>query len=143
MNIQSIIMTLLVTTISLMTACSNPPAKYQPIVQAIEGGTLTRITDGVIKLPPELAGITPRDEIYIEKKADGRMFVLFPTDYGRGDDLDGYLYCSGGLLPSDYYSIDWGAGSGGTQQHINVAGKQMLSVEEYQPNWYRVTRRLD
>lgn len=116
-------------------------AKFEPILFDIQTGTLIFKTNGALTLPAKFAGNTPKNEIFIEKTLDGSLFVLFPTWYGRGSDLEGLLYCSRPLAPSDSYSIDWGPG--GIHQHMDVGGCNMLSIDALKPNWYKVSRRLD
>lgn len=125
----------------MVMGCSNPAHRFAPAVQKIRDGLLKPDRAGTIHLPAEFKGMTPRNEVYVEQKADGRLLILFPAAYGRGKDIEGYLFCSANLLPSDFYAIDWG--KGGIIQHINVAGWDMLTVENHGTNWYRVTRRLD
>ena len=95
--------------------CNQRSAKFDPVVQEIHSGVIAVPTNGIVQLPQRFAGLTPRDEVYAEKKPDGRLLILFPDWYGRGSDVEGWLYCSGPLQASDYYTIDWGAG--GKQQH--------------------------
>ena len=125
----------------MAVGCSSRSAKFDAVVSDIQSGVLVVHTNGAVRLPAKFASLTPNDEIFVEKKPDGSLFVLFPTWYGRGNDLDGVLYCSRALLPSDYNTIDWGAG--GKQQHIDVGGRDMLTVHDYKPHWYKVSRRLD
>jgi hypothetical protein len=140
MKFQMIIAAVLGTT-SAFIGCSNPTTKFEPIVQQVIDGSLKPNRDGVITVPKEFDEITTNNEAYFEQKSDGRVLILFPTWRGRGDDLEGYLYCSGELLETDYYAIDWG--EGGAQRHFTVAGRDMLTVEPLTPNWYKVVRRLD
>ena len=134
-------LTALLLFASLIFGCNPPAKKFAPIVQAIHSGTLAIPTNGVVTISPNFSGLTARNEVYVEKKADGRLLILFPTKYGRGDDLEGYLYCSGKLQPTDYYTIDHG--SGGRHQYLDVAGRKMLTVKYYKANWHLVSRRLD
>jgi hypothetical protein len=115
--------------------------RYQPIVRGIAAGTLTAPASGILRLSGNFAGVTPRDEIYVETRADGRLLILFPRRYGRGADLEGYLYCRGGLRPADSYVVDWGAS--GVHTHIAVAGRDLLTATPYAPNWYAISRRVD
>src|SRR5436309_3540852 len=85
----------------LGVGCRPQPAKFDPIVKEIQTGALSIPTNGPVRLPPRFHGVTPRDEIFVERKADGRLFVLFPTWYGREEDIEGLLYCSRAPLPSD------------------------------------------
>jgi hypothetical protein len=116
---------------------------YQPIVVAITNGTLVvpPTPGGEVKLSAALSGVTPRDEVIVERRPDGRLFILFPTWYGRGQDIEGWLYCSGPLKSTDFYIVDWGAG--GKVDHIDVADRKMLTVISKGSTWYRVSRRLD
>jgi hypothetical protein len=125
----------------LLSGCSSRSSKFEPVVADIQKGVITLTTNGAIALPPRFANLAPRGEIYAEKKSDGRLLVLFPTWYGRGNDIEGLLYCSASLLPTDFYTVDWGPG--GKQQHMDVAGRDLLRVAEYKAHWYNVTRRLD
>ena len=79
-------------------------------------------------------------KVYVEHRPDGRLFILFPTWYGRGSDIEGWLYCSGPLKPSDFVVVHWGSSG---QPALNAAGYKMLRVESQKPPWYWVTRRLD
>jgi hypothetical protein len=116
-------------------------SRYQPILQQIQRGTLQADPAGVIRLPPAFAGLTPRDEVYIEQKPDGRLFILFPTWYGRGSDIEGYLYCSQALRQSDYYLIHTTRRV--RHQYIDVAGRDLLIATYQRPHWYKISRRLD
>jgi hypothetical protein len=111
------------------------------VLRDLRDGKLTRAAAGRVRLPAKYQELTARDEVFVEEKSDGRLFVLFPTWYGRGDDMDGWLYCSGELRPSDFYTLDWG--TRGKHRHIDIAGRKMLSVTEDRPHWYWFTRRLD
>jgi len=126
---------------SFVTGCGSPADKFAPVVQAIQSGQLSVQTNGIFRLPQRFAGLTPSDDVFVERRPDGVLFVLFPTWYGRRNDLEGFLYCARELQASNYYTIDWGAG--GKRQHIDVAGRDMLTVQNYRSHWYRVTRRLD
>ena len=125
----------------MAVGCNSRSAKFEAVVSDIQSGVFVIHTNGAVRLDPKFAHLTPDEEIFVEKQADGSLFILFPTWYGRGQDLEGILYCSRALLPSDYYTIDWGAGG---KQHIDVGGRDMLTVHDYKPpHWYNVSRRLD
>jgi hypothetical protein len=123
------------------TGCSSRTAKFEPILSDIQSGALAPQANGAVGLPQKFAGATPKNEIFVEKKPDGSLFVLFPTWYGRGADLDGILYCSRALQPPDYYTMDWGPG--GKHQHLAVGGCDLLTVHAYKSHWYIVSRRVD
>ncbi|MCY3023138.1 MAG: hypothetical protein NTW87_29530 [Planctomycetota bacterium] len=114
--------------------------EYTSIVSGIDEGSLAADAKGVLKLPRRLASVAPRGEVYVERKPDGRLFVLFPTWYGHGNDLQGYLYASGPLTAADYYEVDWG--QGGVRRHLDICGRGLLTVSGNGP-YYTVMRRLD
>jgi len=124
-----------------LVGCGSSTARYESVLADIESGVLVAPTNGVLKLPTRFAGLAPQGEMYVETKSGGRLFVLFPTWYGRGSDIEGLLYCSGSLTASDFYTIDWGAG--GKHEHLDVGRRNMLTVSDLKPHWYSVTRRLD
>ena len=126
---------------AFVSGCASPTDKFAAVVEGLQSGQFPIPINGVFLLPQLLAGLTPKDEVFVERKSDGSLFMLFPTWYGRGNDLEGFLYCTRELKPSDYYFIDWGPG--GKQQHIDVAGRDMLTVRTFRSHWYRVSRRLD
>ncbi len=113
---------------------------YLRVIQAIQNGQLGS-KSSIIALPSSYKEIAPRDQVLYERRKDGRLWVLFPTWYGRGADLQGYLYSSGPLKAQDFYTIDWG--SDGVAQHVDACGADMLDVKKIDANWYSVMRRLD
>jgi hypothetical protein len=115
-------------------------AGYMRVLEALQQGELAASRPAV-RLPPSYRGIAADDTVFYERRADGRLLVLFPTWRGRGDDLQGYLYCSSPLTSQDFYALDWGAGE--VAQHVDVCGHSLLSVKKVSPGWYRATRRLD
>jgi hypothetical protein len=124
-----------------LVGCGSSTSRYASVVADIEHGILAAPTNGILRLPARFSAVAPRAEVYVEKKLDGRLLVLFPPWYGRGADMEGFLYCSGALARSDFYCIDWGAG--GVHEHLDVGGRDILTVKDLKPHWYRVTRRLD
>lgn len=139
MNFQ--LSTLIFGMIAASFGCSNATADFEDVVQKVKEGSLKPNKDGVIVVPIKSAEGVVNNEIFVEKRNDGLLLVLFPTKTGRGDDLEGFLYCSRELRPSDYYTVNWG--EGGVHKHIDVATRYLLTVERLTPNWYSVSRRLD
>ena len=131
------------TVVVAWVVLSRPPVgAYIPVVTAMSNGTIAIPAGaGIVQLPAAFAGLTPKNEVIVERRAGGRLFILFPTWYGRGADLEGWLYTSGPLVATDYYTIDWG--TGGVHQHLDVADCKMLSVGRPQSSWCAVSRRLD
>ncbi|MBS1793575.1 MAG: hypothetical protein JSS81_06965 [Acidobacteria bacterium] len=121
--------------------CSDPTDRLEPVARKIRDGELKPDSEGVIRVPKELAADLQTGEIYFERRADGLTLILFPTWRGRGRDVEGYLYCSRELRAADFYAIDWGAG--GVRQHLDVGPVKLLEVEPRRPHWYRAARRLD
>lgn len=114
---------------------------YQRVIADIESGEIAADGSGNCVLGPAFAKLTPRGNVLVDTTAEGRTLILFPTWVGRGGDLDGYLYASGGLAPRDFYTVDWGAS--GQRRHVDVATAEMLDVTSVQQNWYWASRRLD
>lgn len=114
---------------------------YQAIIADIKSGAIAPDASGVCTLPNALDGVTPRGVVYTGTTPTGSTVVLFPTWYGRGSDVDGYIQSSAPLVAGDYYSINWGAGGNG--QHLDVGSIDMLSVSSFHGSWYWGSRRLD
>ena len=125
----------------LVLGCRRREAEFATVVQDIQTGVIPVAANGSVPLPERFAGLTPRNEIFVERKPDSRLLVLFPTWYGRGDDIEGLLYCSSALKAEDFYTVDWG--QGGRRQHIDIAGRDMLTVRGFKEHWYYVSRRID
>jgi hypothetical protein len=114
---------------------------YQSIIADFNSGALTPDSSGVCQLPTAYNGVTPKSRIYIGTTPTGSTVILFPTWYGRGSDVDGFIHSSAPLVAADYYSINGGAG--GTQQHLDFGSIDMFSVSPVQGSWYSGSRRLD
>jgi hypothetical protein len=126
--------------------CVRPPlfvkeSSYRAVLEEIGAGRITTGPEGTAPLPGRYTGLTPRDEVFIDRRPGGVVLVLFPVWYGRGGDLQGYLHASRPLADADYYTVDWGPG--GVHQHLTVAGVEFLSAEPVRPPWYWVWRRVD
>jgi hypothetical protein len=114
---------------------------YQTIVADIKSGAISADASGACTLPSVFDGVTPRGLVYTGTTPTGTTVVLFPTWYGRGSDVDGYIHSSAPLVAGDYYTINWG--SGGNAQHLDVGSIDMLSVSAVRGSWYWGSRRLD
>lgn len=126
--------------LGLLPPLISKRSSYMGIIHDIENGKL-KAENSVIYLPHSYHGVAPRNEVYYQLYPDGRMFVLFPTWYGRGQDINGYLYCSGTLNKEDYFISDWG--SGGISQEIHLCGISYLEPKYVKEHWYKIIRRLD
>ena len=125
----------------LSLGCRKPNPAYLPVAEAIRSGAIRLPGSGRQSLPAEFAGLTARNVVFLDVKTDGRTFILFPTAFGRGLDVEGWLDSSDSLAPSDYTSVNWGAG--GVRQHITIAGLDFLTVVSQHGRWYFVARRVD
>ena len=114
---------------------------YQTIVADIKSGAIAADASGVCTLPNAFDSVTPRGVVYTGTTPTGSTVVLFPTWYGRGCDVDGYIHVSAPLVAGDYYKINWGAG--GNVQQLDVGSIDMLSVSAVRGSWYWGSRRLD
>ena len=116
--------------------------KCLEVVGKIEAGTIKVGGKSPVNLPSQDWGLTPRGEVYAEKRPGGKLLVLFPTWYGRGSDVEGFLYCSGPLGPADFYQVDWGVG--GKREHLDVGEASLLTVGRHlRGPWHKAGRRLD
>lgn len=125
----------------MLCGCTKLSAKFEPVIRDIQSGKFVLPTNGMVQLPQRFASLTPKGEIFVERQPTGRLLVLFPTWYGRGSDLEGMLYCSSPLQPTDYYTIN--SGSGQANDYLSVGGRDLLTVQKHHPPWYEVTRRMD
>ena len=114
---------------------------YQSIIAGIKSGAIAPNASGACSLPNGFDGVTPRGEVFTGTTPTGSTVTLFPTWYGRGSDVDGYIHSSAPLAAGDYYTINWGAG--GNVQHLDVGAIDMLSVSPVRGTWYWGSRRLD
>ena len=121
--------------------CRKPDPAFAAVAEAIRSGAARLPGNGRQTLPARFAGLTPQDVVFVDIRRDGRTFVLFPTFLGKGSDVDGWLYCSETLTPSDYTCVNWG--EGGVRQHLAVAGLDFLTVLSQRGHWYFVRRRVD
>jgi hypothetical protein len=106
---------------------------YTEVIRQIESGRLP-IANHVVNLPPDYKSVARK--VYAERRADGRLFVLFVTWRGRGADVNGYLYCSRPLRPADFC-----VGPGGHEQ-LNACGIDDLGPVHIRGPWYYICRRL-
>ena len=113
--------------------------QYALVIREVENGTLKPDEKSTVRLPWGVA--SPDGRVFVERKPDGRLFVLFPTWYGRLPDLQGYLWCSQPLHASDFHDVDWGAG--GIQHALNICGQKLLSAGHMRGQWWWVDRRLE
>ena len=119
----------------------SPNGRYAPIIAQIQANKLQPDSNGKLNLPAEFHGIVNGDAVFISKLSGNRMAILFPTWFGRGSDIEGYVYVEGGLIKSDFYTVTWGGGT--SYDYINLGDRNMLSVTPQCGYWYWVTRRLD
>lgn len=115
---------------------------YQSIIADINSGAIVPNASGACTLPNTFDGVTPRGEVFTATTPTGSTVILFPTWYGRGADVDGYIHSSAPLAAGDFSTIDWGSG-GNVQQHLDVGSVDSLSVSPVSGTWYWGSRRLD
>jgi hypothetical protein len=115
-------------------------AQYMSVIEELREGSISPDAEGMVPLPTKYRGLVVRDAIYAGRLRDGRLVVLFPTWYGRGADLEGYVYVAGGLNASDFYTVLW---SGRPVEFIDVGSRRLLSVDCQRGDWAWISRRLD
>lgn len=123
--------------LGLMPPFAAKRAQYGRVLDELHKGTLKTPSLPVVMLPQRYAGLTPRETIYVERRPNGQLLVLFPTWYGRGADLQGYLYTSAPLAGTDFTVRPDGI------REISACGFDYLMTEDVQDNWYAVIRRMD
>ena len=111
-------------------------AQYLEIVEATKSGKLRPDANGIISLKGQFEGATKESKVFWERRPDGREFFIFPVWYGRGMDLQGFLFTTSPLVPSDYYQA-YG------YPVITVCHLSVLNVTPQGGAWYWVIRRMD
>lgn len=117
---------------------SNPdPSRYEPVVKALTANEWPS-DSGRISLTARFPGLTPRDEMYITRRADQSFLALFPTYYGRGTSLLALMYTSRPIDDAD----TWANASDPLHRYITVARWKLCIDRRIDDHWYLVSHRL-
>jgi hypothetical protein len=113
-------------------------AAYWEVIQGIMDGRLNG-NSFALDLPTDYPDVAPRDRVLFERHPDGRLWVIFPLWYGKGADLQGYLYSNIPFRPQDFTPDD----GRGPAQHLDICGLDYLAATQVDANWCWVIRRVD
>ena len=101
-------------------------SSYERAIRELPATTFRRGRSCRVSLPPSVSRLTPRGEVFVEPMEDGSRRILFPTWYGRGGDLQGYLHA------------ERPPGRGAP-----ICGVEQAEVRRVGRDWYWVYRRVD
>jgi hypothetical protein len=112
------------------------------VVASIKAGSQVVAPTGEVILPASQTGSVVNGKAYVTTQPTGTMLVLFPTWWGKGTNLRGFLYSNG-----QAFAV-------GTTVNVNVPfpspvsspqfGLTEVTVEDVlSPGWYSVSRSLD
>ncbi|HHO54339.1 MAG TPA: hypothetical protein ENK18_26580 [Deltaproteobacteria bacterium] len=130
----------LILTLLAATACAAvtdligglPPLRehqdtYLELIQEVRRG---KIQPGCpVALPKAHRALNSKGEFFVERQPN-QTVILFPTWYGRGKDVQGWLYSSS---PSELPR------SG----RIHMCGLDQLDITLEHRNWFRAIRRME
>lgn len=100
---------------------------YLEIAQQVQRGQLA--AGCPVALPEAHRSLSPKGEFFVERTLH-RTTILFPTWYGSGKDVQGWLYTS---APSELPRAG----------RIHLCGIDQLDVTLEHRNWFRAIRRME
>jgi hypothetical protein len=113
-------------------------SKYAPIITELADGKLNGDDRGRIDLSRSSPGLTPHDEIFITRRADGSFVTLFPTYYAKGPMIAGLMYTSRPLTEQDLFLRHMAVGF--NDQIISIGGWRKLAInQKIDEHWYKVS----
>jgi hypothetical protein len=135
---------ILVPLIAGVCGCEKSPSlsTYQTVVANVAAGKQLVSANGEIVLPASQASSTAGGKAYATTQPSGSSMILFPTWWGKGTNLRGYLYDPGPPLTS------------GSSVSVNVPFPSPVIAPKFvtreitiesvvAPSWYYVSRSLD
>jgi hypothetical protein len=130
-----------VTAYALWSHFANPStSKYEPVIEQLAGGSLNPDKLGRVRLT-SYSGLTPKDEIFVTRRADGSFVAFFPTYYGPGICIAGTLYTSRPLQDQDTYHQELSTAF--DRRLIDVGSWPKLSIDKkLDDHWFMVSRGL-
>ena len=118
--------------------------RYQAVIELLarDPSALPPVDDhGRTRLTGRFVGLTPRDEMVVDRRSDGSFLALFPTFYGKGATLAGLLYASRPLGDADTAVRE--ATLGRTERTIRVGSYgQAVFDHRIDDHWYQVSYGL-
>ena len=115
--------------------------KYAPVIADLASHKLGDGGSGIIDLSKTFSGLTPHDEIFLTRRADGSFVVLFPTYYAPGSVIAGLMYTSRPLNDQDTFVMATEVGF--DKLLIRVGTWKRLSINrKIDQNWYKVSQGM-
>jgi hypothetical protein len=112
----------------------------QKIVTGVINHTLPADRSGRVKLPPSLASASKDGGVYVTRKRNGQILILFPTWQGKGGNVRGYLFCSRPLTKTeengDALELTYLA-------RLSPEPEGVMLQRKVSANWYYVSYGLD
>jgi hypothetical protein len=131
-------------TLNACSGCEKSPSltTYRAVVANVAAGTQAVSPSGELVLPANQSASTVNGRAYATTRPAGGPMILFPTWWGKGTNLRGYLYCPGpALAVGSSVSINVPVPSPVPQPQFGMTD---ITIERIvAPGWYYVSRSLD
>lgn len=110
---------------------------YEQTINRLQSGTIKPDSSGRARLPTDLQTASVDGEIYVSQPSTNQIVVVFKTWRGKGNNMEGFLYANPPLGKSatqaDYYG----------KQAISVGPVELTLGKQIDPNWHKVSYKLD
>jgi hypothetical protein len=118
--------------------------KYQPLIDRLASnpGEFEADPMGRVDISKNFPGLTPHDEIFLQRRDDGSFLALMPTFYpGKGIAIGGLLYSSRPLRLEDTYVK--ATGTSLDRRLVDVGGWTKLRLDtRIDDHWYRASKGM-
>jgi hypothetical protein len=118
--------------------------KYQPLIDRLASNPAEFETDqmGRVDISKTFPGITPRNEIFLQRRDDGSFLALMPTYYpAKGIAIGGLLYSSRPMRLEDTYVK--ATGTSLDRRLVDVGGWTKLRLDtRIDDHWYRASKGM-
>ena len=119
------------------TVLKKNKALYEQTINRLQSGMMKPDSVGRARLPVELQAASVDGEIYVSQTSTNQLVVVFKTWRGKGNNMEGFLYANPPLGKSatqtDYYG----------KQAISVGPVELTLEKQIDPNWHKVSYKLD
>lgn len=109
---------------------------YARVIEQLQSGRIPVRPDGIAALPSDLQAASKDGQVWVSSNA-GLLLVAFKTWRGKAFNMEGFLFCSRTLTPADVQRDYHGNST------ITVGPAELTLEKQIDPQWYRVSRRLD
>lgn len=110
---------------------------YEEAINRLQSGTIKADSSGSARLPTDLQAASVDGEIYVSHPSTNQIVVVFKMWRGKGNNMEGFLYANPPLGKSatqtDYYG----------KQTISVGPVELTLDKQIDPNWHKVSYKLD